>query len=77
MSRESKCPGDGRFSKCAKCKREYHACSVQECPHEAVQARIGRYICMYCCQACRHNSFEDGGQVCMLRRAMRERGKAT
>lgn len=57
------------FLKCSKCGREFHGCSVRQCPHEAVRRRFGVNICMYCCQPCKHNRFVENGQECQQKKS--------
>lgn len=61
------------YVKCSKCKRTYNSCSVQKCPHEAVNSKVGQNICMYCCRKCKHNVYDLNGQICQLR----QQAKAT
>ena len=53
---------------CQKCGIEFVRCGIQECPHEAVNAVYGKYICRYCCMKCKHNIITDIGQECELRK---------
>lgn len=39
---------------CGNCGHKFKANSLQirRCPHPAVQAKKGRYICVWCCSKC-------------------------
>ncbi len=39
---------------CARCKRPFS--SIRKCPNEAVQRKLGDYICYYCCKQCKHHT---------------------
>lgn len=53
-----------RTTVCNKCGLELTSCSVRSCPHPAVQTKIGKNICIYCCRKCSfHITYPMNGMV--------------
>jgi hypothetical protein len=51
---------------CGKCKNPYpvNSCEVRKCPHPAVRASKGEYICVYCCKSCKFVYQQNTGFGC-------------